>query len=227
MAGSTLLGKNTDAELFMNAFFEHGFDKVSPEEIKKHSGFAIPEAIRQILALQTDGTRTISDVEVEAIHGTFTNKMKQHYRSGPGVLPVEDALEIFEDLQQLGIKIGLNTAFNRDVTDVLLERIGWTAHPLIDITVCIDEVSRGRPYPDMILQMMAALGTGSPAEIIKIGDTAADILEGQQSGCLMSIGLASGLFSREELAAIHPTHIFDSLSEIVPMVEGEQSKIAE
>ena len=227
MAGTTILDKNIVAEILRNAFFEHGFDKVSPEEIKKHIGYAIPEAIREILTTQTEGRQAISDGGLEKIDGTFTKNMKQHYLSGPEVFPVEDALEVFEDLQQLGIKIGLNTAFNREITDVLLERMGWKTHPLIDITVSGDEISRGRPYPDMILQMMAALGIGSPAEIIKIGDTAADILEGKQSGCLMSIGVTSGLYSRKELSALHPTHIFDTLSEIVPMLEGELTKIAE
>jgi len=140
---------------------------------------------------------------------------------------VEEALEVFEALQQLGIKIGLTTNLDRDTGNLLLERVGWKEHPLIDITVCSDEVSKGRPNPDMILQMMAALGIGSPSEIIKIGDTVADILEGHQSGCLMSIAITSPSFSYDELLTAQPTYILNSLSEIIPIVEKELIKIPE
>jgi phosphoglycolate phosphatase-like HAD superfamily hydrolase len=76
--------------------------------------------------------------------------MIDYYSLAPGIEPMDDAEDVFESLQNKGIKIGLDTGFSRDITDVILERVGWLNSPLIDITVCSDEVVKGRPYPDMI-----------------------------------------------------------------------------
>ena len=67
---------------------------------------------------------------------------------------------------------------------------------------------------------------GSPEEKVKIGNKAIDMQKGQPSGCMMRIGITSGFFSRQEFPAINPTLIFDSLSEIAHMAEGELTKIA-
>ena len=79
----------------------------------------------------------------------------------------------------------------------------------------------------MILQMMAALGIGSPSEIIKIGDSVADILEGQQSGCPLSIGITNAYFSYDDLMTAQPSHVLNSLSDIIPIVKRELENISE
>ena len=57
-------------------------------------------------------------------------------------------------MKDAGIKVALDTGFNRAITQVILDRLGWSDSPLIDATICSDEVARGRPHPDMILALM-------------------------------------------------------------------------
>ncbi|WP_161625619.1 HAD hydrolase-like protein [Cyclobacterium qasimii] len=227
MAGTAIKNDKVVPELLLKAFLQHGFDKLIKEAIHEKMGYAIPEAIKQILASHTTYQPDFSELIVGKIYATFKAEIKKYCRLNPEISPEEDALEVFETLQQMGIKIGLNTNLDRETTNLLLKQIGWKDHPLIDITVCGDEVCKGRPHPDMILQMMAALGIGSPSEIIKIGGTLADILEGQQSGCLMSVGITNPNFSHSELLTAQPTHILGSLSEIIPLVENELTKTPE
>jgi phosphonatase-like hydrolase len=146
--------------------------------------------------------------------------MIEYYRHAPGIAPMEDAEAVFSRLHEMGIKVGLDTGFSRDITDVILERVGWKNSPLIDVTVASDEVKRGRPFPDMIQKMMELLGIEDTLEIIKIGDTEVDVNEGHQTGCLMSIAVTTGAYTEAELRKHHPTHVIHSLSELIPILEA-------
>ena len=122
----------------------------------------------------------------------------------------------------MGIKVGLDTGFSRDITDVILNRVGWVHGDQIDASAASDEVPQGRPFPFMIQKIMAELGIEDPKEVIKVGDTEVDINEGHNAGCLMSIGVTSGVFSAEELIPHHPTQLIDSLSELVDLIKNYQ-----
>ena len=86
-----------------------------------------------------------------------------------------------------------------------MDRLQWLEKGLVDDVVSSDEVKSGRPHPDMIRELMRRAGVEDPAEVIKIGDTEVDIREGRNAGCLLSIGVTTGAFTREGLSPINPT----------------------
>ena len=221
MAGTTIKDQSNVAEAFVRAFSKHGYTAVRLEEANEKMGYPKPLAIKEMLEAHTPEGEPVSEERVDAIHDSFVEEMIRFYKESPAIAPMDDALEVFESLQQMGIKVGLDTGFSRAIADVILERIGWKKHPLIDITVCSDEVSKGRPHPDMILKMMAALGIGSPREVIKIGDTEVDINEGLNSGCLMSIAVTTGAYTEAQLTPHKPSHIVHRLIDILPLVAAE------
>ncbi|NHE59402.1 HAD-IA family hydrolase [Cyclobacterium plantarum] len=223
MAGTTIKDQSNVAQAFLKAFFNHGYKKVSLEEANEKMGYPKPLAIREMLQNHISPGEQVTEALINKIHDSFVAEMIQFYKHSPDIAPMADALEVFESLQQMGIKVGLDTGFSRDIADTILSRIGWKGHPLIDITVCSDEVKKGRPHPDMILKMMAALGIGNPLEVIKIGDTEVDIHEGLNSGCLMSIAVTTGAYTEEQLRPHGPTHVVHALSEILPLVEREMA----
>ncbi|MFO7826580.1 MAG: HAD hydrolase-like protein [Cyclobacterium sp.] len=223
MAGTTIKDQSYVAQAFQKAFSKQGYENVSLEEANERMGYPKPQAIREMLQNHSSPGVAVTAAMLDKIHKSFVAEMIQFYQQNPDIRPMEDALEVFESLQQMGIKVGLDTSFSRDITEAILDRIGWNGHPLIDITVCSDEVKKGRPYPDMILKMMAALGIGSPLEVIKVGDTALDIQEGLNSGCLMSIAVTTGAHTEEQLKSHSPTQIVQRLSEILPLVEQEMA----
>jgi phosphonatase-like hydrolase len=136
---------------------------------------------------------------------------------------VADAEEVFVALQEMGIRVALDTGFSRDITDIILQRVGWADGKLVDASAASDEVPQGRPYPFMIQKIMAELGIEDPQTVIKIGDTEVDINEGHQAGCLMSIGITSGVFSEAELIPHHPTHLAKSLLEVLEIVRSYET----
>jgi phosphonatase-like hydrolase len=218
IAGTTIKDNSNVAGSFQHAFLNHGFENVTLAEANEKMGYPKPLAIQAILSTHVADKATITGDLIDAIHEDFVQNMIEYYQLAPDIEPMDDAEDTFRELQNKGIKIGLDTGFSRDITDVILERVGWLNSPLIDIIVCSDEVVKGRPYPDMIQLMMEKLGIKDPKEVIKIGDTEVDVNEGHNAGCLMSIAVTTGAFSEEELLKHQPTHIVNSLTEILDLI---------
>jgi phosphonatase-like hydrolase len=219
IAGTTIKDNSNVAGSFQHAFLNHGFENVTLAEANEKMGYPKPLAIQAILSNHVEDKATITLDLIDAIHEDFVQNMIDYYRHAPGIEPMDDAEDTFNALRRKGIKIGLDTGFSRDITDVILKRVGWLNSPMIDISVCSDEVAKGRPYPDMIRVMMDRFGVTDPKEVIKIGDTEVDVNEGINTGCLMNIAVTTGAFSEEELLKHHPTHIVNSLTEILDFID--------
>jgi phosphonatase-like hydrolase len=187
MAGTTVQDDEGVSSAF-HAALESERLHVPEEEITRVMGLPKPEAIRQLLIHV--GRSATSD-EVNPIHQTFVKKMKDYYAHHPTVKEISGSTEVFRLLREAGIKVALNTGFSRDIVDVLLSRLGWKVPDVVDATICSDEVARGRPYPDMIRQLMQQFGINDAAQVAKIGDTWADLDEGKNTGCGLVIGVTS------------------------------------
>ena len=61
-----------------------------------------------------------------------------------------------------------------------------------DYLVCPEDVAgKGRPFPYMVWRNLEALGCSNISEVLKIGDTEADMQEGKSAGCIC-IGVIAG-----------------------------------
>ena len=99
-----------------------------------------------------------------------------------------------------------------------MKRLRWDTNNFIDIIVCSDEVTAGRPNPDMIKKIMEQLDIKVAKKVAKVGDTKADILEGRNAGCGMVIGITTGSLKRKELERHHPDYIIDSLHQVKSLI---------
>jgi phosphonoacetaldehyde hydrolase len=62
-------------------------------------------------------------------------------------------------------------------------------HP--DYVVCPEDVAAGRPSPYMIWRNLQKLKINDIRQVVKIGDTAADMEEGKHAGCIC-VGVLEG-----------------------------------
>jgi phosphonatase-like hydrolase len=131
--------------------------------------------------------------------------------------PMPGSNMVFNELRAKGIKIVLNTGYNRTVAEELLEKLNWKQGHQFDLLVTATDVQRGRPHPDMIVKAMQHFGLGDAKEVAKIGDSIVDIEEGLHAGCGISAGITTGAQSRDQLLLANPTHVFDHLDEILPL----------
>lgn len=222
MAGTTIHDENSVAKAFQKALNKHGYPAVTLREANEKMGYSKPQAIRDLLEIHESDSTKITDGLVDRIHSSFVQGMLEFYENDPSIRPMSDAEEVFAALHDMGIMVGLDTGFSRDITDIILKRVGWDSGKHIDASAASDEVEHGRPFPFMIQKIMAELGITDPRSVIKIGDTEVDVNEGHNAGCLMSIGITSGVFAKEELVPHNPTHLAKSLTEVLEIVKAYQ-----
>lgn len=217
MAGTTVKDDHDVSKAFQFALRKSNYE-VPIHLINPLMGYEKNLAIRQILRLHEHNEARITTKLVDKIHQDFIQIMIGHYKNDKGIEPLPHVEETFEKLHQLGIQVGINTGFSRDIADTIVNRLQWKEKGLIDHVVGSDEVELGRPHPFMIQKMMLEGGIERPKEVAKIGDTEVDIREGQNAQCRYVIGITTGTFTRQELKAYNPTHIIDDIAQIIDIV---------
>lgn len=220
MAGTTVRDKNFVGIAFQQAMQSEGYD-IAIEDVNPLMGYEKPLAIKMMLEVQGADQSKITAELVAKIHARFVSGMIDFYKTTTEIAPLPNVEETFAALRADNVKIALNTGFSRDIADVIVGRLGW--EDKIDYLVASDEVPHGRPYPDMIRKIMAALGVASGEVIAKVGDTEVDINEGINAGCKYVIGVTTGAFTREELLPYKPTHIIDDVAEVIGIIAGSHA----
>jgi phosphonatase-like hydrolase len=189
--------------------------EVSAAEVDPVMGLVKPLAIATLL--ERHRCEAPKPEEVRMLHERFRAAMVEHYTNGPGVEAMPGAKAVFAALRQSGIKVALDTGFDRTILDAIIQRVGWG--PLLDATIASDEVEHGRPHPDMIRTLMRRCEVERTADVCKVGDSLADIEEGIQARC----GLVIAVRNRRTLAVLdrYPdVSAIDALDEVLGHIES-------
>ncbi len=211
MAGTTVYDPDGVGRCLKAAFTAAGVPWTH-EAVNSRMGIPKPVVIREVL------DEAGMEGDVDAIHTDFQARMLDYYAHSDEVREIEGARAAFDRLRAGGIKVALDTGFDRSIVDAILNRLGW--QDAVDFTVASDEVERGRPYPDLVVRAMAATGVDDPKAVAKIGDTPSDLGEGTAAGCGLVLGVTYGTHTREQLAAHSHTHLSDSMDETVRIIES-------
>lgn len=162
-------------------------------------------------------------------YAAFQHMLENHYGT-KGATPTDGCLEAFDFLRERGILIALTTGFYRDVTHIILEKLGWldglnglrlgSRNTIIQLSVTSDEVERGRPYPQMIERAVELLGVSNPKAVVNIGDTPADLLSGRAAGVALNLGVTNGTHTLDQLEAYPHDRLIGSLRELPALLEA-------
>jgi phosphonatase-like hydrolase len=216
IAGTTVQDNGYVANFLQQSMRKNGF-QVSQQDANKVMGYRKDIAIEMLLS-QHFPTQEINNGLVEKIHTCFITEMVEFYENNKELKPLPNAELIFSRLQSHQIKVALNTGFPKQITNVILKKLGWNYTKLIDCTVSADEVKNGRPSPDMIKLIMFKTAVEQPEHVAKIGDTEVDIMEGRMAKCGLVIAASTGAFSRNELQSCNPDAIIDDLLELESII---------
>lgn len=156
--------------------------------------------------------------EVEPIFQDFRARMLAYYRESQEVCEIPGAEALFARLHANGIKVALDTGFDREIVDAVVARLGWADK--VDFTVASDEVANGRPAPDLVYRAMELAGVTDVAEVAKIGDTPSDLGEGTAAACRYVIGVTYGTHREEQLRPLPHTHLAGSLEQVGDIILG-------
>jgi len=216
LAGTTVKDNFDVPRVLQKALTEKGGVSTSLQQATDLMGIPKPVAIKKLL---TDGGVTsFTDDFVEEIHRYFVDTMIDFYQHDASVGEKQGVSETFAALKQAGIKVAVDTGFDREITDELLKRLGWVENGLIDTSVTSDEVLQGRPAPDMIFEAMKRTGVTDIKSVIKVGDTASDMQEGTRAGCQYVIGITTGAYTPEQLKKEPHTHLAENVAEVLSII---------
>lgn len=214
MAGTTVDEDNVVYKTLHKCILDAGISAGLDHVLLKGAGKEKLNAIQDILiSLHIQSWQTLS---VE-IHKNFLKELDRAYLS-LNVKGMPNAKAVFSKLRKKGILVVLNTGYNRQIANQLLDKIGWKLSVDFDLLVTASDVLNCRPAPDMIEYAISHFGGIESSTVVKVGDSTIDIEEGANANCIYNIGITTGAQTRAQLEKAHPDFIIDDLIEILNII---------
>ena len=132
--------------------------------------------------------RTYTKEDIDGIYGKFEPALFETLSDYTD--PIPGVIETVKTLREMGLIIGSTTGYTKKMMDIvapLAKEKGY--YP--DCLICPEDVGSGRPYPYMVWRNLEALRVQDVRSVVKIGDTAADMEEGKNAGCIC-VGILKG-----------------------------------
>lgn len=148
-------------------------------------------------------------VPPEQISSAVADRLAQQYREQLPLLP--GALEAVRSLARQW-PLGLASSSNRNVIDLVLQKAGLA--DAFEVTVSSEEVSAGKPAPDVYLEAAKRLGI-EPAECAAIEDSANGIRSAHAAEMAV-IAIPNRDFPPDPEALALADVVIDSLEELNP-----------
>lgn len=201
----TLLDTN---ELIIQSFL-HVFDydpSLKRERIISHFGMPLEKQLVDY-AGRPEGT---SGADLVQKYRAFNNaKHDEMVRAFP------DVVETLRALREASVRVGIVTSKIRFTTERGLIHVGIKPH--VETVVTIEDVENPKPHEESIHKALRALGVGPEARVLMVGDSGFDL------GCAKNAGVDScwvgwGLKPREQMLALDPTHVIESMRDLLRFV---------
>lgn len=189
-----------------------GYDiYIKPEDMSKWYGVNKTEVLQHFI--NTDIEYKDNPAILPQMLHTFKENLTKSYRDENSVGLIHPNLpSLLNSFRDNDIKIALNSGFSVDIQESLIENLGM--NEFIDGYISSEEVPKGRPEPFMIETLMDRFNISDSSQVIKIGDSVNDILEGKHAGCFASIGVLSGADSKEKLKNAGADIILESVMDL-------------
>jgi phosphonatase-like hydrolase len=202
--GTTVIEKDPSMlnSCFVQAFKDHGVS-VSDELIKANRGKDKKEMITGVLT-ELNCPSHLSDPILNSLQSHLENNLDNFSEN-------EGASEIIVYMKSKKIAVGLGTGLPRDTFEKIFRHLNWSAVQFDYIGIA-GETGKGRPHPDMILDMLKKCNL-QDNEFLKVGDTIADIQEGKNAR-VFTAAILSGTQDEKEIISQQPDFIIRSLAEL-------------
>ncbi len=218
MAGTTISDDGAVQQHLFQALVSAGANPVM-DDVNALMGYPKPLAISMLLSQYLDQDIAIDHELTQKAHATFLNTLDHHYATTENLKPTPNAEDIFEMMHQNGIKVALDTGFGRSTAEIIVQRLGWLDRKCIDFLITSDDVEQGRPEPDMIYAAMEAFNVKDTSQVIKIGDTKSDMLQGTVANCAFVVGVTTGAYTEADLKEFPHTHLIDNLMSLKDILQ--------
>jgi phosphonatase-like hydrolase len=222
LAGTTIVDDGIVARCLVAALESVGI-VIARREANAVMGLPKTVAIARLLTRHDAAAGSHEDERVVRALAYFEEMILKHYDAP---MPVNGAGQTFRALRENGAKLALVTSFSALIADSILDRIGWLTTGLVSTCVASDEVIHGRPAPGLLHEAMRRCDVSDVHGVAKVGDTPADLAEGEAAHCGWNIGATYGTHSREQLAEHPHTALIDDLRELPDILASEPPRTA-
>ena len=195
-AGTTVdFGCMAPTGVFIEVFRQKGIE-ISISEARGPMGMHKRDHIATIasyprvasLWLETHG-KACGQEDISEMFNNFIPLQMSVIKSHADIIP--GVLEAVEEIRLRGLKIGSSTGYNNEMMDILVAEAARSGYKP-DAVVCATDVPAGRPAPWMAFKNAELLGVYPMKNILKVGDTIADIEEGLNAGMWSAGVVVSG-----------------------------------
>lgn len=230
LSGTTVQDDMGVRDCLYRAAVEFGLD-TTPDEILLHMGTNKIHLYQFLIAREKGQEIDFKDFEklkdpetyddAKRIFDRYQEIMIEHYRKNVQEIP--GASDTFRWCHDNGIKVATDTGFHHVVVEAIMEGLGWLRDGLVDLAVDVESVPGqiGRPAPFMLFHAMMQLNVQSVHEVIKVGDTPADMLEGRNAGCRGVVGVLSGPRPVTAWGKYWHTHVIPSVADLPDLIKSE------
>jgi phosphonatase-like hydrolase len=230
LSGTTVEDDSGVRDCLSQAAQEFGL-RTTPEEILYHMGTNKVHLYQFLIARDQGRAVRVEDLgrtpdpssapAARRVFDRYQELMIAHYRLRCREIP--GAAETFRWCHARGIRVATNTGFHRIISQAVMDGLGWLRDGLVDLAVDVEHIPGeiGRPAPYMIFHAMTHLGIQSVHEVVKIGDTPADMLEGRNAGCRGVVGVLTGARPVTDWGKYWHTHIIPSIADLPELLARE------
>lgn len=183
----------------------------TPEELNLLMGMNKREVFGMLAERRYPNDAHAANTLADEALATFVAQMRAAYEQK--LAPIPGAEETFAFLRARSIKIAIDTGFDSAVGGLIMERLNWPGR-LVDTVVYSNDVPKGRPAPYMIFRAMERLGVQDVHQVMKLGDSPADLEEGFNAGCGEIIGVLSGAHTAATLGPYYHTRLLASVADV-------------
>jgi HAD superfamily hydrolase (TIGR01549 family) len=205
LIGTTVLEKDarTVSTCFERSFLQHGVD-VDSAQIQKVRGLDKLGAIELILERNNKPLALKSQI-LESFKNNVQNNISNFEEH-----PQLDG--VIRYLREKQIIIGVGSGLPGILFQLLLEKFNWQKYSFDYVNV-YENFKEGRPNPAMIYDMCQRVNIDAK-NVLKVGDTVADVEEGKNAGCFTAAVLA-GTQPESLLRQANPDFILEDLGDVI------------
>jgi beta-phosphoglucomutase family hydrolase len=158
-------------ETWVQVLAENGVEISAEEFLRRTAGWKNPEILRHLIR------EDLTDAEVLTLADHKETLYRDVYR--PHLKPIDGLVDFLEQVKGMGIKMALATSAPKANIDFVLD--GLNLHPYFDAVVGGEDITHGKPHPEIFLTSAHRLGV-APEECIVFEDAHAGIEAARRAG---------------------------------------------
>lgn len=212
IAGTIIEDHGEVVSAFSTALRKNGIPFIA-DELKRWKGASKREVIRHFVT--QFGTDSGSTEKIETTYNCFRSELLSLYEQG--IRPIQGASAAFSWCREHDIRMATTTGFYREVSELILEKVGW--REVFAANISSSDVREGRPAPFMIFHAMEATGVHDVRQVINVGDTPLDLQSGRNAGVRGVVGVLTGDHDEASLRREPHTDIIATIAQIPALIE--------